>query len=902
MESRSTAVSGAEPTRLAVSLGSIIAITASFAGALLVLAFVGVTLVHATFEARSAASWVAHTQQVLRSVSDAREAHAHIEAAQRGYLLTGSDRYLGERERRSNELQAAVALLEQLTSDNAAQQAKSRQLANLVGERLAMATAYGKQRVRMGIGSVSPAQLDIPQQIDDHIVLLTEDMLRTERALLGQRQAIEVDRQRNTSSLVALAFVLFLVVLVPAYWGVLYQSRARRAAERQITQLVDELPLTVWQFRSRSGEPRQYLFVGSHAAKDRGFSAEALARNGDLFFENIVQPDRAMVEQQVAAAELALSSFDCEYRVTMPDATIKWVHCSANLQKDRDGSIVWSGYWADITAQKEMQQALQAATDDANRANRAKSTFLATMSHEIRTPMNGVLGLLELLELTELDPEQRATLGVVFESGRALLRIIDDILDFSKVEAGRLALNPLPASVQEVISRTCQIHSGIASSRGLLLQQSIDPRVSPRMVFDALRVGQILNNLVGNAVKFTSEGSITISVESISRTEQQESLRFIVADTGVGLPPDRAAELFEPFAQADIATAARYGGTGLGLAICKRLAQMMGGEIYLTSEEGKGTRVVFEVAFPLALTSDSVAGTEMNAPREQDRILGNRRAAPGQAAAEAEGRLVLVVDDHPTNRLVLSRQVAALGYGLLAAEDGVKALQLWRTHRIGLVLTDCNMPEMNGYELARTIRSIEDVDDRNRTPIIACTANALGDEGARCLSAGMDDFLIKPVNLIELLKRFDRWLPLPVPSSPAKGLIDGELLIHSETLSVITGGDVHMQGDVLLDFVRANEADVRSLDKQVHAQDLEQIVMLAHRMKGAARTVGAQRLSNCCDALDDAARHADVVRVKLEAAALRGESSLLHSHIRQAITQVRHEGGGPEHFGEKGEG
>jgi two-component system, NarL family, sensor histidine kinase EvgS len=763
------------------------------------------------------------------------------------------------------------------------QQAKSRQLATLVRERLATATEGGRHRARTGAVTVNPAQLDVPQQLDDRIVQVTEDMLRTERTLLAQRQAVEVDRQRNTSLLVALAFALFLVVLVPAYWGVLYQSRARRAAERQMTELVEELPLTVWQFRSRAGQPRQYLFVGSHAAKDRGISAEALAANGDLFFENIVQSDRAMVEQAVAEAERTMSSFDCEYRVTMPDGSIKWVHCSATLHKRRDGSIVWSGYWADITAQKEMQHALQAATDEANRANRAKSTFLATMSHEIRTPMNGVLGLLELLDLTELDPEQRATLGVVFESGRALLRIIDDILDFSKVEAGRLALNPVPASVQDVVRRTCQIHSGIASSRGLLLQQSIDPRVSPRMVFDPLRVGQILNNLVSNAVKFTSEGSVTIAVESLSRTERQESLRFVVADTGVGLAPDRAAELFEPFMQADIATAARYGGTGLGLAICKRLAQLMGGEIHLTSEEGKGTRVVFEVAFPLAAPTDSMPATEMNASREQERIVGARRTAPGEAAAEAEGRLVLVVDDHPTNRLVLSRQVAALGYGLAAAEDGVKALHLWRTHRIGLVLTDCNMPEMNGYELARTIRALEEGDGRSRTPIIACTANALGDEGARCLAAGMDDFLIKPVNLTELMKRFDRWLPLPPPTAPQQDIVDGERLIHSETLAAITGGDAQMLRDVLLEFVRVNEADTRSLDEQVRAQDLEQIVLSVHRMKGAARTVGAQRLADCCDALEEAARQGDRVRVDKHAAALRGESDLLHSHIRQAV-------------------
>jgi two-component system, NarL family, sensor histidine kinase EvgS len=884
-----TSTSGARPragsSRLPLLLGSVSAITASFVAALLVIGFVGVTLVRATEQARSAATWVAHTQEVLRAVSDTREAHAHIEAAQRGYLLTGSQRYLTARDRLSDELQATINSLEQLTRDNPNQLAKTLQLANLVRERLVVAAEYGKQRARDGIAVLRSSQFEAAQQLDDRIVQVTQEMLTTERSLLARRQAVEVDRQRNTSVLVALAFVLFVLVLVPAYWGVLYQSRARRAAERQMTQLVEDLPLTVWQFRSKPGQDRQYIFVGSKATTDRGLAAEALARDGGVFFENIVPADKPMVEQAVAEAERTLTPFDCEYRVTMPDGTIQWVHCSATLQKARDGSIVWSGYWSDVTAKKELQQALQAATDEANRANRAKSAFLATMSHEIRTPMNGVLGLLELLDLTELDPEQRATLGVVFESGRALLRIIDDILDFSKVEAGRLALNPVPASVHDVVSRTCQIHSGIASSRGLLLEQSIDPRVSPWMLFDPLRVGQILNNLVSNALKFTSEGSVTVKVESLSRTHDHEALRFVVADTGIGLPPDRAAALFEPFAQADVATAARYGGTGLGLAICRRLAQMMGGQIHLTSDEGKGTSVFFDVTFPLAPASDAPPTGSASLPREQHRMVGVRRPAPGEAAAEAEGRLVLVVDDHPTNRLVLARQVAALGYGLVSAEDGVKALELWRTRQIAIVLTDCNMPNMDGYDLARAIRSDEERDQHSRTPIIACTANALGDEGARCLGAGMDDFLIKPVNLIELTRRLDRWLPLPPDETGTAPLrvVDGERLTHSDTLSAITADDPDMQRHVLLDFVRVNESDTRRLQERVQANDMEEIVLLTHRMKGAARTVGAQRLADCCDLLEHAALRIDPAGVARQAAALCTESDLLHTHIRRAV-------------------
>jgi two-component system, NarL family, sensor histidine kinase EvgS len=863
-------------------LGSGTAITASFVAALLALAFVGWTLARSTDEARGAAAWVAHTQEALRRISEAREAYARIDAAQRGYLLTGSSRYLAEREQVARDLLSSVASLQELTQDNPGQQARSRELADLTRRRLSIATEVGRERQRAGVASVHPTQLEAAQALDDRILQVTRDMQQAERELLHRRQDVAVTRQSNTSWLVSLTFVLFLVVLVPAYGGVVYQSRARRASERRMTQLVEQLPLTVWQFRSRKGQPRRFEYVGPGAERDRGVPAESVLCDGDVVLRNVVQPDRARLEEATALAEAAGTPLDVEYRITLDDGATRWIRSSATIHPAQDGSVVWSGYWADITAQKDLQQALQTATDEANRANRAKSTFLATMSHEIRTPMNGVLGLLELLTLTELGPEQRATLGVAFESGRALLRIIDDILDFSKVEAGRLALDPVPASVRDVVMRTCQIHSGIASSRGLLLQHSIDQRVSPLLVFDPLRVSQILNNLVSNAVKFTSEGSVSVDVRSLSRTDEEERLQFLVTDTGIGLAPDRAATLFEPFTQAEVATAARYGGTGLGLAICKRLAQMMGGDIRLESEAGRGTRVIFEVAFPIA-DGPAHAGAATQSERVRDLRAGvaPRRPAPDHAQAEAEGRLVLVADDHPTNRLVLTRQVSALGYGLVAAEDGKKALAIWSSRRIGLVLTDCNMPEMSGYELARAIRSLEEREGRRRTPIIACTANALNDEGARCLAVGMDDFLIKPVNLVELMARLDRWLPLADIPAAGAAAGDEEMLSHSDALAAIAGGDPGMLREVLLDFVRVNESDLAELRAYQSVADAEQIALLAHRMKGAARTIGARLFGLACDALEQAARCADRARMEEAAAEVHQEATKLHWYIKQ---------------------
>jgi CheY-like chemotaxis protein len=502
------------------------------------------------------------------------------------------------------------------------------------------------------------------------------------------------------------------------------------------------------------------------------------------------------------------------------------------------------------------------------------------MSHEIRTPMNGVLGLLELLNLTRLDSEQRATLTVASESSRALLRIIDDILDFSNVEAGRLALGPVPASVQEVVSRACQIHSGIASSRGLLLQQRIDPRVGPVLVFDPLRVGQILNNFISNALKFTREGSVTVAVESLHRTDGTERVRFSVADTGIGIPADAAGQLFEPFQQADIATAARFGGTGLGLAICKRLAGMMGGSVHMDSREGEGTTVSFEAEFPIGNADDLLAVIRRDeAPRQLARQVTARRRAPSVSHAEQEGRLVLVADDHPTNRLVLSRQVAALGYGLVTAENGVEALALWRAHRIGLVLTDCNMPELNGYDLARAIRTTEQEQGLPRTPIVACTANALDNEGGRCLAAGMDDILIKPVNLVDLMGRLDQWLPLPAPDGGPDAQPPPASLLDPGVLEAITGGDAAVERGVLLDYREVNEADLALLQQELAGVDAGPALLRVHRMKGAARTVGAQQVAQACERLERALRTEGAPGARSAFAAVQAEAARLHGHI-----------------------
>ncbi|HSV47007.1 MAG TPA: MHYT domain-containing protein [Ramlibacter sp.] len=506
-------------------------------------------------------------------------------------------------------------------------------------------------------------------------------------------------------------------------------------------------------------------------------------------------------------------------------------------------------------------------------ANRAKSVFLATMSHEIRTPMNGIFGMLELLSMSKLDADQRATLEVVRGSSKSLLRIIDDILDFSKIEAGKLDLRPEATSLKEVIDELHRLYSGNASSKGLMIQSSTDARISPALLVDPLRLRQILNNLVSNAIKFTSEGSIEIRAELLTRADGRDHVCVSVGDTGVGVSLEDQALLFQPLSQGDAGTTRQFGGTGLGLAICRRLAEMMGGSVEMRSQLGEGTTVLLKLALPIAPhQAQPKAIRTARASAQPPQPSDDWREAPSIAQAEQEGTLALLVDDHPTNRMLLLHQVNMLGYAAETANDGLEALGLWKSGRFGIVVTDCHMPNMDGYELARSIRRLEGVDGAKRVPIVACTANAMRGEPEKCHAAGMDDYLIKPIELEQLSNKLAHWLPIPAQDAavqaasaalapvqlrtrPQEGLLD--LALVAETFA----GDASGMNSILAALRTTNEQDAEQLRQAVEAKDLRRVTYAAHRMLGAGEMIGAREFAAVCQSLENGSRAGDWIAI-----------------------------------------
>ncbi|MGV8923786.1 MAG: ATP-binding protein [Thermomonas sp.] len=533
----------------------------------------------------------------------------------------------------------------------------------------------------------------------------------------------------------------------------------------------------------------------------------------------------------------------------------------------------------DLTLPKRLERALRDSEARARDASKAKSAFLAAMSHEIRTPMIGVTGMIEVLSLTPLDAEQRYSLNVIQASAEALLRIIGDILDFSKIEAGRLEIDAVAIALPELLRSVVANHAGSASSKGLSLECQVDPKVGPAHIADPVRLRQIVGNFLSNAIKFTDHGRVVAVLEVAGSDPDDgahgsDELVFRVTDTGIGISEEAQARLFQPFSQAEADTTRRFGGTGLGLAISRRLAELMDGTVDMESEPGAGTTMRLRMKLPRALAAvASKSGPTAVTPGFSPRRL------PTTTAAEDERSLVLLVDDHPTNRQVIQRQLALAGYASETAEDGVEGLDRWRSGRYALLLSDVHMPRMDGYQLARAIREEEARSGKPRTPIVALTASALKGEAERCLAAGMDDYMAKPVSIPTMGACLQRWLPHTASAQPVSAELGVSIqvannqqvitaqaglpqLAHPPTLDAVvlgelTGGNSSDARDLLAEFLDSTRDDLAQLEAMRRDGDLHGLTRQAHKVKGAAKIVGAMELADAATLLETAGRSGD---------------------------------------------
>ena len=665
---------------------------------------------------------------------------------------------------------------------------------------------------------------------------------------------------------------------------------------------------------------------------------------------------------------------------------------------------------AELSSLRGVQRELLAAKQAAEAAMLAKSEFLASMSHEIRTPLNGILPLLDIVLGTDLTPAQREYLMTANASARELLRIVDDILDYSKAEAGKLDLESVSINIRDLVDSVKRLLDKPAEAKGLAMRAVVDADVRPIVRGDPMRVRQILTNLMSNAIKFTQRGGVSVRVSKRSDTDTQHELLFAVRDTGIGLAADAAARLFQPFTQADASVTRRYGGTGLGLTICKKLVDLMGGRIGVRSEPGRGSVFWFTVPFEkapgdiggankglpgsrallaagpqraqaiapvlatleldaahvadtaaalarlrqvaplgdsfsydlLLVDATSVAGdvpvllqsilrdrqldklrilvlglssapdprVHIAAARADDATLRQavRRvfgmapqpraqpvlsvpALPPVAASGTPQPLtgkVLLVEDHPVNQKVAQKLLERLGLTVDVADNGEIALEKLRENAYALVLMDCQMPVLDGYSATRRLREIENEQGKPRMPVIAMTAHAMSGDRERCLQAGMDDYLSKPLDRQLLEQTLARWMqqsphaaaarvavaPAPVtppPPEPVKAAMNTPP--PPDTLDTATLVDLEdIMGDELVTLVdaylRDGETRMRDLREAAARGDSAEVGKLAHSLKSSSANLGAMPLSTRARQVEEAARNGTLANPADSVAAL----------------------------------
>jgi len=733
-----------------------------------------------------------------------------------------------------------------------------------------------------------------------------------------------------------------------------------REVEARLRDITDSMPGVVYQYLWQGAGQGQFLYLSQGASDILGMPQHDLLTSpsgGAIFGLN----DKVLEQfvGEVATHARALQPLDLEVEIPSAQGT-RYLQVRGNFVAQEGDARLLNGVVQDITALKQQEHELREARATAEQAMQARSRFLATMSHELRTPISGMHGMLELLRMGELNDDQRYLLRNVESSANNLLYLVNDILDFSKIEANQLHLNYQSCRLQTVICDVLRGHAAKAYSKGLKVTLLWEASVPDFADIDPVRVGQLVSNLLNNAVKFTEQGTISIKVSYLER-----QLVISITDTGIGIAREKLALLFTPFEQVESDINRRFGGTGLGLAICDQLVKKMGGILTVNSQSGAGS--CFSFTIPLAncqcelpalagsqwwwlgenealqtamvrlgarlmpLDTSQLSGpmtglllaeesalesalgsdwqTVLQACPLKGIVLSPREALRGRIDSEKWWRLgqspiypdlllescreliagrtvmtsaarieklegrVLVADDHQVNRALLARQLAILGVACDIVDDGKKALDTWQQQDFSLLLTDCHMPQMDGYTLTRLLRA-----SGEQAPIIGVTADTSEEAAANMATAGMNDMLFKPYSLESLRQMLRKWLPAtPIPETP-----HGESAINLDMVERWQGlfGDELIAKSMAREYLASNRDDCHTMKSALASSDSLELVELAHRIKGAARMVGETALAEQAAQLETAARLKQV-----------GELELLTQKVEEQMNSIEREMG-----------
>lgn len=697
-------------------------------------------------------------------------------------------------------------------------------------ERLRIIGSVGPHSAQLAFGA-NRGELELFSILDKVLMSIPpEEIDETTNRWFGNT-AVEHDYWQENRLAIIQTLAIALLLLIGAFYWIVYLRRLihkRNVAENKLNEqvafmrtLIDSLPHPIL-VRDRVGSlllcNNQYLQAIGGVAYEQAIGSRITEREGVSLEEylDVMHSGEPRIEDRFL-------SVDGERAATIYHWILPFRYCNSQVQ----GVIAG---WIDISEREHLLNDLKSTQLDAENANRAKTTFLATMSHEIRTPMNAIVGMLELaMKKADKGDLDRFAIEVAFGAAQGLLGLIGDILDVVRIESGQLTLAPQRAAFKPLVESIIRVFEGLARQKYLDLVLEFDPQADRDVDVDPLRFKQILSNLISNAIKFTKEGKVVVSVlAELAVDGKQLRVSVHVRDTGIGISKEDQERLFVAFSQVDAINQDQRSGAGLGLMISRTLCTMMDGQMSLHSVPGIGTQIDVVLELP---------------------VLEPLLRIEPEATVELAGRVlnILVVDDYPANRLLLQQQLAYLGHNVSDEPDGAYGLKAWRSGRFDVVITDCNMPVMSGYELVRHIRAQEALSDKAPCLVLGFTANAQADEVERCLAAGMDDCLFKPLSMKALAARLSTALPVFLPTDDdgeASHAVEG---IDLTSLEQLTYGDSASIAHLLGDLAKSNEEDLSRLVSLFSEGDLPGIADLTHRIKGGARIIKAQELIRCCD-------------------------------------------------------
>ena len=659
------------------------------------------------------------------------------------------------------------------------------------------------------------------------------------------------------------------------------RAREVQTSADQLRFLTDAAPVGIFQTDAQN----RYVYTNPRWSEITGLSAEKAA--GREWGTIIDWQERAQVAADLIGVSADQAEFSQRFRIQPPGSGSRIVIMTSRSIPGRNGETVGSvGILADVTAEAGAEVAMADARDKATEASQLKSDFLANMSHEIRTPMNGIIGMTELLLETELDDRQRDYASTVRNSGESLLTIINDILDFSKVEAGKLTIENIDFDIRTIVDDVVGLLVEPALAKGLSLTPIIERSVPDTICGDPGRVRQVLINLIGNAVKFTHTGGIDVRVSRDETMVMDTYLRFQVSDTGDGIASDKLETVFHPFIQGDATTSRKYGGTGLGLSISSQLVALMGGDCGVSSEPGVGSTFWFTIRVDadkevndFDLESEDLAPLGEPALSEidpSDPIADDNSPLGSRLVRLGPPGRVLLAEDNVVNQQVASAMLDHLGFTVDVVPDGAAAVKAVTQASYDAVLMDCQMPILDGYQATREIRRVQGV--AAHVPIIAVTASAMSSDQQRCLAAGMDDYLPKPLSLNALGAVLARWAPEkpdpegvdnesdqasaagppPVQSAaPSRSSIDAEVLSRLMRLGEASGEDLLDQLKSL--FLTEADNRIKAVHEALAADDASGVVLPAHTLGGASANLGAGILADLCATLEADGEAGDLV-------------------------------------------